>query len=124
MSFRRGPKLLEVEEVDRGIVLPWSILAPFEALPYWLRNPATSVRADPPQALRSLTDQQYSLTPPAGVPVFIFSSDLTPIPRFSHIRKILGPGRPGLFNLIVKKRAILFASAPLRRVAGFPRADG
>jgi lauroyl/myristoyl acyltransferase len=33
------------------------------------------------------------LSPPADVPVFLYAEDLTPLPRFSHLRKILGPGR-------------------------------
>ena len=88
--------MLERADNDRGIVLVSVKFGPFEILPYWLRAygiPATSVRADPPEALRSLTNYQYSLSPPADIPVFIFASDLTPVPRFSHIRKILGPGR-------------------------------
>ena len=94
--FEGDRKLLELAEDDRGIVLASVHFGPFEILPYWLRAygiPATSVRADPPAALQSLTNYQYSLSPPADIPVFIFASDLTPVPRFSHIRKILGPGR-------------------------------
>jgi lauroyl/myristoyl acyltransferase len=94
--FEGDRKLLELSEDDRGVVLASVHFGPFEILPYWLRAygiPATSVRADPPEALQSLTNYQYSLSPPADVPVFIFASDLTPFPRFSHIRKILGPGR-------------------------------
>jgi lauroyl/myristoyl acyltransferase len=94
--FEGDRKLLELAEDDRGIVLASVHFGPFEILPYWLRAygiPATSVRADPPAALQSLTNYQYSLSPPADIPVFIFASDLTPMPRFSHIRKILGPGR-------------------------------
>jgi lauroyl/myristoyl acyltransferase len=94
--FEGDRSLLEPSEDDRGIVLASVHFGPFEILPYWLRAygiPATSVRADPPKALRSLTDYQYSLSPPADIPLFIFASDLTPFPRFSHIRQILGPGR-------------------------------
>ena len=94
--FAGDRKLLELAEGDRGIVLASLHFGPFEILPYWLRAygiPATSVRADPPEALKSLTNYQYSLSPPADIPVFIFSSDLIPVPRFSRIGKILGPGR-------------------------------
>ena len=94
--FEGDRKLLELAEDDRGIVLASIHFGPFEILPYWLRAhgiPATSVRADPPAALQSLTNYQYSLSPPADPPVFIFASDLTLVPRFSHIRKIIGPGR-------------------------------
>ena len=94
--FEGDRSLLETSEDDRGIVLASVHFGPFELLPYWLRAygiPATSVRADPPAALKSLTNYQYSLSPPADIPVFIFASELTPFPRFSNIRKILGPGR-------------------------------
>ncbi len=94
--FEGDRSLLETSEDDRGIVLASLHFGPFEVLPYWLRAhgiPATSVRADPPAALKSLTNYQYSLSPPSDIPVFIFASDLTPFPRFSNIRKILGPGR-------------------------------
>jgi lauroyl/myristoyl acyltransferase len=94
--FEGDRQLLESTEDDRGIVLASLHFGPFEILPYWLRAygvPATSVRADPPAALQSLTTYQYSLSPPADVPLFIFASDLTPVPRFSRIGKILGPGR-------------------------------
>jgi lauroyl/myristoyl acyltransferase len=94
--FEGDRKLLELSEDDRGIVLASLHFGPFEILPYWLRAygiPTTSVRADPPEALQSLTNYQYSLSPPADIPVFVFASELSPLPRFSHIRKILGPGR-------------------------------
>jgi lauroyl/myristoyl acyltransferase len=94
--FEGDRNLLEVSEGDQGIVLASIHFGPFEILPYWLRAfgiPATSVRADPPAALRSLTNYQYSLSPPTDIPLFLFASELTPFPRFSHIRKILGPGR-------------------------------
>jgi lauroyl/myristoyl acyltransferase len=94
--FEGDRSLLDPSEDDRGIVLASLHFGPFEILPYWLRAygiPATSVRADPPAALHSLTKYQYCLSPPPDIPVFVFASDLTPLPRFSHIRKILGPGR-------------------------------
>jgi lauroyl/myristoyl acyltransferase len=94
--FEGDRRLLETSQDDRGIVLVSVHFGPFELLPYWLRAygiQATSVRADPPGALKSLTNYQYSLSPPAEIPVFIFASELTPFPRFSNIRKILGPGR-------------------------------
>jgi hypothetical protein len=71
-------------------------------MPYWLRAygiVTTSVRTKPPDFLKSLTSYQYSLSPPADVPVFLYAEDLTPLPRFSHVRKILGPGR-GLLVLV------------------------
>jgi lauroyl/myristoyl acyltransferase len=94
--FEGDRSLLEKSEDDRGIVLASVHFGPFEILPYWLRAygiPATSVRADPPEALESLTNYQYSLSPPANIPVFIFASDLTPFPRIRHIGEIIGPGR-------------------------------
>jgi lauroyl/myristoyl acyltransferase len=94
--FEGDRNLLEVSEGDEGIVLASIHFGPFEILPYWLRAfgiPATSVRADPPAALRSLTNYQYSLSPPTDIPLFLFASELNPFPRFSHFRKILGPGR-------------------------------
>jgi lauroyl/myristoyl acyltransferase len=69
---------------------------PYELLPYWLRAygiVTTSVRVKPPDSLKSLTNYQFSLSPPADVPVFLYVEDLIPLPRFSHVRKILGPGR-------------------------------
>jgi len=69
---------------------------PFEILPYWLRAygiVTTSVRTSPPAPLKNLTNYQYGLSPPADVPVFIMAEDLIPMPRFAHVRKILGPGR-------------------------------
>jgi len=81
---------------NRPIVLASLHFGPYEILPYWLRAygvPATSVRTTPPAALRNLTKYQYSLSPPPDVPLWVFAEDLTPLPRFAHIRKILGPGR-------------------------------
>lgn len=91
-----GSDLIGSRQGDRGVVLASLHFGPFEILPYWLRAygiVATSVRTRPPDALKSLTDHQYGLSPPADVPVFILAEDLTPMPRFSHVRKILGPGR-------------------------------
>lgn len=83
-------------EANRGAVLASLHFGPFEVLPYWLRAygiTTTSVRTSPPAILKKLTDYQFSLSPPTDVPVFLYAEDLTPVPRFSHIRKILGPGR-------------------------------
>jgi len=81
---------------NRGVVLASLHFGPFEIMPYWLRAYGiitTSVRTRPPDSLKALTDYQYSLSPPAEVPIFLHAEDLTPLPRFSHVRKILGPGR-------------------------------
>ncbi len=91
-----GTDLIGAREGDRGVVLASLHFGPFEILPYWLRAHGivtSSVRASPPDALKSLTNYQYALSPPPDVPVFILAEDLTPMPRFSHLRKILGPGR-------------------------------
>jgi lauroyl/myristoyl acyltransferase len=94
--FEGDPDLLRTGKDDRPIVLASLHFGPFEILPYWLRAygiPATSVRTAPPAALRNLTNYHYSLSPPPDVPLWVFAEELTPLPRFSHIRKILGPGR-------------------------------
>ena len=88
--------LNSLHEGNRGVVLASLHFGPFEIMPYWLRAygiVTTSVRTRPPDSLKSLTSYQYSLSPPADVPVFLYAEDLTPLPRFSHLRKILGPGR-------------------------------
>jgi len=85
-----------LREGNRGVVLASLHFGPFEIMPYWLRAYGiitTSVRTRPPDSLKALTSYQYSLSPPADVPVFLYAEDLTPLPRFSHLRKILGPGR-------------------------------
>lgn len=94
--FEGLSNLAPSEEANRGIVLASLHYGPFEIMPYWLRAHGivtTSLRTSPPAALKKLTDYQYSLSPPADVPVFIYAEDLTPLPRISHLRNILGPGR-------------------------------
>ncbi|MEO6871227.1 MAG: hypothetical protein ABI233_03285 [Chthoniobacterales bacterium] len=94
--FEGLSNLTPSEEGNRGVVLASLHYGPFEIMPYWLRAHgivATSLRTSPPAVLRKLTDYQYSLSPPADVPVFIHAEDLTPLPRISHLRNILGPGR-------------------------------
>src|SRR5204862_1418735 len=91
-----GNDLIGAKEGDRAVVLASLHFGPFEILPYWLRAygiAATSVRTRPPEALQSLTNYQYSLSPPADVPLFVFVEDLIPMPRFAHLRQILRPGR-------------------------------
>ncbi len=97
-----------LREGNRGVVLASLHFGPFEIMPYWLRAYgiiAMSVRTRPSDSLKSLTDYQYSLSPPANVPVFVFAEDLTPLPRFSHIGKILGPGR-GLVVMVDPVRGL------------------
>ena len=91
-----GSELIGTREGDRGVVLASLHFGPFEVMPYWLRAHGivtTTLRAAAPDSLKSLTSYQYGLSPPADVPVFISTEDLTPMPRFAHVRKILGPGR-------------------------------
>ena len=88
--------LIAAREGDPGVVLASLHFGPYELLPYWLRAygiVTTSVRVKPPDSLKSLTDYQCSLSPPVDAPVFLYAEDLIPLPRFSHVRKILGPGR-------------------------------
>ena len=111
--FEGDRSLLDTSEDDRGIVLASVHFGPFEILPYWLRAygiRTTSVRADPPKALDSLTDYQYSLSPPANIPVFIFASDLSPFPRM-RVSQILGPGRR-LLVMVDPNRGVM-ADVPL-----------
>jgi lauroyl/myristoyl acyltransferase len=92
-----GEKNLFAEnDGNRAVVLASLHFGPFEVLPYWLRAhgiAATSLRTRPSEALQSLTSYQYSLSPPADIPVFLLVEDLIPMPRFAHLRQILGPGR-------------------------------
>ena len=82
---------------ERPIVLASLHFGPYETFPYWLRAhgvATTMIRGlAASEALKSLSDYQYSLSPPADVPVFLSAKELAPLPRFSHIRQFLGPGR-------------------------------
>jgi lauroyl/myristoyl acyltransferase len=69
---------------------------PVATLPYWLRAHGivqTSVRAPAVDFLKGLTIYQFSLSPPADVPVFLSTSEIGSSPRLSSIRKILGQSR-------------------------------
>jgi hypothetical protein len=80
-----------------------------------------------PESLKRLTDYQYSLSPPAGVPVFLSAKELAPLPRFSHIRQFLGPGRRLLvmvdvdrgiqFHLPFQDRSFRMATGAIRLAA-------
>jgi len=88
--------LIELQKGDRPVVLASLHFGPSELLPYWLRAHGivtTTVRAAPPDSLKSLTDYQHALSPPADVPVFVFVEHLIPLPRVSRVSKILRPGR-------------------------------
>jgi lauroyl/myristoyl acyltransferase len=91
-----GSDLTGSPNEKRGVVLASLHFGPFEVLPYWLRAHGivtTSVRTPGPDSLKSLINYQYSLSPPADVPVFLLTSEMIPMPRFAHFRRFLGPGR-------------------------------
>src|SRR5258705_3590168 len=92
-----GSDLIGSREGDRGVVLASLHFGPSEILPYWLRAHGivtTLIGASPvPDSLDGLTSYQYALSPPAGVPVFLPASEMSPLPRFAHVRQFLGPGR-------------------------------
>jgi lauroyl/myristoyl acyltransferase len=91
-----GSNLIGSQDEKRGVVLASLHFGPFEVLPYWLRAHGivtTSVRTPGPDSLKNLINYQYSLSPPADVPVFLLTSEMIPMPRFAHFRRFLGPGR-------------------------------
>jgi hypothetical protein len=71
-----------------------------------------------------LTNYQFSLSPPADVPVFLSTSEIGLSPRLSSIRKILGPaGRLGMlidvdrgkqFYVRFEDRMFRMATGPIR----------
>jgi hypothetical protein len=68
---------------------------PVATLPYWLRAHGivhTSVRTPAVDFLKGLTIYQFSLSPPADVPVWLSTSEIGSR-RLSSIRKILGQSR-------------------------------
>ena len=100
---------------------------PVATLPYWLRAHEivqTSVRAPAVDFLKGLTIYQFSLSPPADVPVFLSTSEIGLSPRLSNIRKILGPtGRLGMlvdvdrgkqFYVRFEDRLFRMATGPIR----------
>ena len=117
--------LAELCEGKRGIVFASLHFGPFEAFPYWLRAHGivtTMIRGlGPPDSLQSLTRYQYRLSPPDDVPVFLLAQDLTPLPRFAHLRSILGPGRRMLVMVDADRGIqvqVPFAERSLRMAAG------
>ena len=92
---------------DRGVVLAGMHFGPWETIPYWLRAHGvvtTTLRGcGAPESLNSLTSYQYSLSPPPSVPVYLLAKDMSPLPRFAHLREILGPGRRLLVNVDVDR---------------------
>jgi lauroyl/myristoyl acyltransferase len=100
---------------------------PVATLPYWLRAHGivlTSARTPAIDYLQGLTNYQFSLSPPADVPVFLSTSEIGLGPRLSSIRKILGPtGRLGMlvdvdrgkqFYVRFEDRLFRMATGPIR----------
>ena len=93
-----GKQFLKKSDTDgRGVVLASLHFGAYETLPYWLRAHdivTTMVRGEPAlDALKSLSSYQYSLSPPANVPLFLSANDFAPLPRFAHVRQLVAPGR-------------------------------
>jgi lauroyl/myristoyl acyltransferase len=95
-----GSDLIGPWEGRRAVVGVSLHFGPIATLPYWLRAHGivqTSVRTPAIDSLQGLTIYQFSLSPPADVPVFLSTSEIGSRPRLSNIRKILGPsGRLGV----------------------------
>jgi lauroyl/myristoyl acyltransferase len=94
----QGEQFLKKSDADgRGVVLASLHFGAYETLPYWLRAHGiitTMVRGEPaPDALKSLSNYQYSLSRPADVPLFLSAHDFAPLPRFAHVRQLLPSGR-------------------------------
>ena len=91
---------------DRAVGLASLHFGPFEMLPYWLRAHGivtTMIRGPVPDSLASLTSYQYSLSPPADVPVFRFVRELSPLPRFPRVDQLLAPDRRLLVTVDVNR---------------------
>jgi lauroyl/myristoyl acyltransferase len=113
------------------VVLASMHFGPSEILPYWLRAHGivtTTVRGFPnPDPLKSLTIYQRAMSPPADVPVFLPVNEIAPLPHFSHIRQLLGPGRRLLvevdvdrgiqFQLPFENRSFRMATGAIRLAA-------
>jgi lauroyl/myristoyl acyltransferase len=101
-----GSNLIGSRNVDRAVVLASLHFGPFETLPYWLRAHGivtTMIRGPVPDFLASLTSYQYSLSPPANVPVFRFLRELAPLPGFPRVDQLLAPGRCLLVTVDVNR---------------------
>ena len=126
-----GGDLIGSGEGDRPVVLASVHFGPYETLPYWLRAHGivtTMIRGLPASdSLNSLTSYQYALSPPADVPVFLPARELAPLPRFAHVRQLVGPGRRLLvmvdvdrglqFQLPFENRSFRMATGAIRLAA-------
>jgi lauroyl/myristoyl acyltransferase len=114
-------------EGKRAVVGVSLHFGPVATLPYWLRAHGivlTSVRTPAIDSLQGLTNYQFSLSPPADVPMFLSTSEIGLSPRLSSIRKILGPtGRLGMlvdvdrgkqFYVPFENRLFRMATGPIR----------
>ena len=114
-------------EGKRAVVGVSLHFAPVATLPYWLRAHGivlTSGRTPAIDYLQGLTNYQFSLSPPADVPVFLSTSEIGLSPRLSSIRKILGPtwrlgmlvdvDRGKQFHVRFEDRLFRMATGPIR----------
>lgn len=91
-----GTDLIGFRDGDRGAVLASLHYGPYEVAPFWLRAHGivtAMIRDGPAEPSGSLTSYRYAFSPPADVPVFLSVDELAPLPRFAHLRTVLGPGR-------------------------------
>jgi lauroyl/myristoyl acyltransferase len=123
--------LIAARYKNQGMVLVSVHFGPYETLPYWLRAhglAVTMIRGlAASDSLQSLTSYQYALSPPADVPVFLPAKELAPLPRFAHVRQLLGPGRRLLvmvdvdrgiqFHVPFGTRLFRMATGPIRLAA-------
>jgi lauroyl/myristoyl acyltransferase len=91
-----GSEFIGSSEGKRAVVGVSLHFGPIATLPYWLRAHGivqTSVRTPAVDFLEGLTIYQFSLSPPADVPVFLSTREIGSRPRLSSIRKVLGQSR-------------------------------
>ena len=122
-----GTDFIGPSEGKRAVVGVSLHFGPVATLPYWLRAHGiaqTSVRTPAIDSLRGLAVYQFSLSPPAHVPVFLSTSEIGSKPRLSRIRKVLGPSaRLGMlvdvdrgkqFYVRFEDRLFRMATGPIR----------
>jgi hypothetical protein len=91
-----GTDLIGLRDGDQGAVLASLHYGPYEVAPFWLRAHGivtAMIRDAAAEPSDSLTSYRYAFSPPVDVPVFLSVDELAPLPRFAHVRTILGPGR-------------------------------